>query len=360
MKFLNLSFKISVLLIINSIIINWSLANDLTLTEGKDYIVVVRDGGAGGYEAFPDIVRLPNDKLLCVFYAGYDHVSLPNERFKNGGKIAGCFSSDEGKTWSDPFTIFDSENDDRDPSIAVINSKKLICNFFSLKPSGESWVGAGTWIVTSDDLGKTWSKPQIVAQNYYTSSPIRQLPDSTIIMSLYAGEEKRGCGAVTFSNNEGETWSAPIDIDPGPLKLDAEPDVCIIESTKLYIVQRGHNSEPMGFAISNDLGKTWTVSESLNFPGHSPYLHRTISGAIILGIRDPVRKGTYIRISYDEAKTWSEPILVDKCIGAYPSMVNLKDGSILIVYYEEGKGSNIRARKFKISKDKKLEWLSWN
>ena len=59
--------------------------------------------------------------------------------------------------------------------------------------------------------------------------------------------------------------------------------------------------------------------------------------------------GTALRVSRDEAKTWGEAILVAAVIGAYPSMVNLKDGSVLIVYYEEGAGSNIRARKFRVT-----------
>ena len=49
---------------------------------------------------------------------------------------------------------------------------------------------------------------------------------------------------------------------------------------------------------------------------------------------------------------------VDSVIGAYPSMVSLKDGSVLTVYYEEGGGSNIRARKFRIEKDQ-VHWLDF-
>ena len=50
--------------------------------------------------------------------------------------------------------------------------------------------------------------------------------------------------------------------------------------------------------------------------------------------------------------------MVDKdCRGAYPAMVNLKDDSVLIVYYEEGGKSNIRARCFRVTKDS-VEWLS--
>jgi hypothetical protein len=36
-------------------------------------------------------------------------------------------------------------------------------------------------------------------------------------------------------------------------------------------------------------------------------------------------------------------------IGAYPATVELKDGSVLIVYYTEGKDSHIRAKRFKVT-----------
>lgn len=47
--------------------------------------------------------------------------------------------------------------------------------------------------------------------------------------------------------------------------------------------------------------------------------------------------------------TWSDPIRIDSYGGAYPSMVNLNDGSVLVTYYEEGSGSNIRARTINIT-----------
>jgi len=48
-------------------------------------------------------------------------------------------------------------------------------------------------------------------------------------------------------------------------------------------------------------------------------------------------------------------VAVDSVGGAYPGMVTLKDGGVLIVYYEENKESNIRCRKFSITK----EGVSW-
>ena len=54
--------------------------------------------------------------------------------------------------------------------------------------------------------------------------------------------------------------------------------------------------------------------------------------------------------SVDECRTWSENVLIDAVGGAYPSIVDLKDGTVLVVYYEEGGGSNIRAKRLRASK----------
>ncbi|HOV32160.1 MAG TPA: sialidase family protein [Candidatus Hydrogenedens sp.] len=341
------------------LLIAYVYGENTSLKEGKDYLVICRDGGVGAYEAFPDICRIPDGRLLCVFYDGYTHVSLPNEEHPKGGRISGIFSSDEGKTWGEPFVIYDSFYDDRDPSITVIDGKKLICNFFSLKPAenqNERWEGLGTWIICSEDWGKTWSESKQIFPEYYCSSPIRTLPDGTLIMSLYGREQ--GNGAVSFSNDKGLTWSKPIDVPIGDLKLDSEPDVCVLKNQNLFMAQRGRSSEPMGFSLSADGGRTWSISKPLNFPGHCPYLHRAPSGVLLMGIRYP-KNGTYMSVSTDEAATWCEPLLVDPCRGAYPSMVTLKDNSILVVYYEEGNGSNLRARKFTVTPEGKVEWVLW-
>ena len=66
----------------------------------EDFVYVCRDAGAGGYEAFPDVCRLRDGRLIAVFYAGYGHVSLPNERLPRGGRISYCVSDDGGRTWS--------------------------------------------------------------------------------------------------------------------------------------------------------------------------------------------------------------------------------------------------------------------
>lgn len=63
-----------------------------------------------------------------------------------------------------------------------------------------------------------------------------------------------------------------------------------------------------------------------------------------------------LHYSLDECQTWSDNVLVDTVGGAYPSMVNLKDGTVLIVYYEEGAGSSIRAKRLRATRSG-IEWL---
>lgn len=325
---------------------------------GALFTYVCRDAGAGGYEAFPDICRLKDGRLMCVFYAGYGHVAMPNEQLPKGGRISYCVSNDEGRTWSAPKILYDGPDDDRDPSIAQLSNGRLICTFFSLRNAPEKnppWDGLGSWMVTSDDAGRTWSQPRQIAENYYCSSPVRELSDGRLILGLYAEEDGKGWGAVTLSGDGGETWSKPIDIDNAGMPLDAETDIIELKNRRLYAAQRGRG-ETMAWSVSEDGGKTWSVSTPHGFPGHCPYLHRTTGGIIVMAIRDYAQKNTSMYYSLDECATWSERITVDDTLGAYPSMVNLDDGSVLIVYYEEGDGSSIRARRFRAS-ESGVTWI---
>jgi sialidase-1 len=350
----------------------------ITADPAPSFVYVCRDAGAGGYQAFPDVCRLQDGRLMCVFYASYCHVGLPSPQHPKGGQIAYCTSADEGHSWSKPRTLYDGPDDDRDPSIAQLSSGQIVCNFFSLHrrapanqpcpdPFREPYAGVGVWIVTSDDSGKTWSAPrQLYAPPYTCSSPVRRLSTGRLIMPLLAdtSEEgpnpKRGVafGAVGISDDGGKNWNRPIDIDNAGVYLDAETDVIELRDGRLWAAQRSSGS-PACYATSPDRGNTWTKSLPLGFIAHCPYLLRSASdpGVILLGYRaSPGFTG--LRYSLDECKTWSNPVVVDQVGGAYPSMVNLKDGSVLVVYYDDnGVTSRIRAKRFRVTRTG-VEWLS--
>ncbi len=324
---------------------------------GRDYVIVCRDAGAGGYEAFPDVCRLKDGRLMAVFYAGYDHVSLPTAAWPKGGRIVSCFSSDEGRTWSKAAVLYDGPDDDRDPSIVQLPSGRLLCNFFSLRAKADdpkAWDGLGTWLVESDDCGPHLVEAapafgRLLLQLAHPH-PARRPPDAG---PLQAGEGQ-GLGRRDRIRRRRQDLGTRRRHSQRRLQARRRDRRDRRSRTATILAVQREPSTTMCASTSADGGKTWSVSKPLGFPGHCPYLLRAPGDILLLAHRLPQ---TSLHYSLDEGKTWSASVLVDDCLGAYPSMVPLKDGSILIVYYEEGVGSNIRARRFRAGEGG-IDWLS--
>ena len=333
------------------------------LVDEKEYLphkIISRGDAAGPYQAFPDACRLADGDIMAVFYAGYGHVALPNDQWPKGGRICMVRSSDEGRTWTEPEILYDDDIDNRDPHIARMSDGTLICSFFSLKQvdrsvSPRGFTSQGVQIVCSKDGGKTWDAEArtLTPSGWVCSAPVREMPDGTYLLGVYHGHD---CGGVIRSTDKGQTWSEPIPIgkDAG-LPLDAETDVILLNDGTLYAALRSSRIN-MHYATSPDLGLTWSPVKDIGFKGHAPHLYRVSTGEILLTHRVPA---TSMHVSRDEAKTWLGPYQIDTVGGAYPATVELEDGSLLVVYYEEGGGSAVRIRRFRLREDG-LEPLNWD
>lgn len=308
--------------------------------------VISRGAAAGPYQAFCDVCRLREGDLLCVFYAGYGHVSLPSEAWPRGGRICSVRSADEGRTWTEPVVLYDGPDDDRDPHIAVLPDGKLVCSFFPYRQR-EGRTEFETCIVASADGGKTWeAHHRVLAAGWACSAPVRVLRDGTCLLGVYFADDARAYGGVLRSQNAGKTWSEPIAIGKeSGVRLDAETDVVQLGDGSLYAALRTER-ENMYYDTSRDGGLTWSGVRPIGFPGHCPHFLRLSSGVVLLTHRLP---NTALHVSRDECATWQGPYEIDQKSGAYASTAELKDGSVLVVYYEEGEGSAIRARRFRLT-----------
>jgi sialidase-1 len=309
--------------------------------------IVCSGEAAGGYAAFPDVCRLRNGDLFCVFYSGYGHVSVPNAEWPKGGRIMAVRSPDNGQTWSKPVVVIDTDQDDRDPSVACLKDGTLLLNWFTLHQNR-----VAVLLARSTDNGNTWSKPWKLAldspYSFACSSPVRELPDGSLILGLYHENKKLGFGATVKSYDGGKTWKDLALIgEKSGIYLDAETDVVPLKDGKLLAALRSSRVD-MHYAISDDFGKTWGPVRSFGFKGHCPYFLRHSSGVILLAHRVPA---TSLHWTADEGKTWHGPVQIDTVGGAYPSMVELPDGLVYCVYYEEGKGSSIRGVRLRVDKD---------
>lgn len=332
------------------------------LADSSYYQIISRGEAAGEYQAFPDACRLQNGDIVSVFYAGGGHVTYPSEKYPEAGRICMVRSRDEGKSWSEPVVIYDDQYDNRDPHISQLQDGTIMVTFFSLKLTEEKErTSGGIHIIRSDDNGNTWdNKSQMLTKedsNWYCSAPVREMPDSTLVFPVYHYElgKKVAWGGVFLSEDQGKSWSDVVSIGKeANLFLAAETDVIKLKDGSLFSALRGQNAVPMHYSISHDEGKTWADVKSMGFLGHSPYLTRLSSGEILLSYRG-VSSGesfdwdnayTALRISYDDGASWQGPYLMSESGGAYPSTVELKDHSILMIFYEEGEGSGIGALRF--------------
>jgi sialidase-1 len=256
-------------------------------------------------------------------------------------------SKDEAKTWSAPEVLYDGSDDDRDPHIASLRDGKLVCSFFPYRHPSKSKPDFETSIIRSSDGGLTWDKEhRVLARQWACSAPVREMPDGTLLLGVYHEEGETAYGGLLRSTDKGNSWSDPIPIGRGSgVRLDAETDLVQLRDGSLYAALRSDRTN-MHFAISRDLGLNWTDVKDIGFKGHSPHFTRLSKGEILLSHRLPQ---TALHISRDEAKSWEGPHQIDDKIGAYPSTVELKDGTVLIVYYEEGAESAIRARRFQVA-----------
>ena len=329
------------------------------------HMLISKGGDAGDYQAFPDACRLKNGDIVAVFYAGDEHVTKQSEKYPKAGRICLVRSKDEGKTWTRPVTIYDDTDDNRDPHIAQLSNGSLVVSFFSLRYAtfgAKDYKTLGSpQLIWSKNNGKTWDKHATLLEtrniDWLSSAQVREMPDGSTILPVYHQEGKGGLiawGGVMHSNDKGKTWGPVITIgEKANLPLAAETDVILLKDGTLYAALRAQQEVHMHYATSKDMGKTWSDVKDIGFRGHSPSFTRLKTGEILLTTRAfkdaPSKKGyTGLRISRDEAKTWEGPYMVDETLGAYPSTVELRDGSVLVVYYEEGKGSGIRAYPFKV------------
>ncbi len=330
-----------------------------SLAFGATFREITDTGPWGDYEAFPDVCRMANGDLYVVFYAGLGHVTNPSAERPKGGAIYGLRSSDQGATWSEPILVVDTGEDDRDPHVTQLSNGDLIVSYFTSRYYTEDDKrkrDCDVFVVTSSDGGDTWSEPVHVDTPYsdmtdrgrtvYVSGPVMQLKGSHVALPIYHGlNAGHFVTAVVHSDDYGKTWNRAVTVDEEASVAFSygfcEASMTRLGDGRLIIVMR----PGMHVAYSDDEGYTWSKAEKLPHPGDAPTVFRTSKGMLLIAHRTP---GTALTISPDDGKTWGAPWPIDTVGGAYPGLAELEDGSIICIYYEEGKGSDIRQAIFSV------------
>lgn len=297
-------------------------------------IVICKEPGK--YVGWPSIAKTPSGDLLVVFSGDRsEHVS-PD------GKVQMVRSRDNGKTWSEPVTIYDTPIDDRDSGIIQTKNGTMLVSWFTNKGGGE-W--QGHWIIRSTDNGFTWGKP-IRTEVTTPHGPI-QLRDGRL---LFAGQRPHESHRVPFtvgvqeSGDDGLTWKListfPIPRVEKPLSYD-EVHLVEVDNGKIIVLFRDcYGQNYIRQSVSIDGGYTWSAPQVTPMRGYPPHVIRLHNGwlLVVYGKRwEPY--GEYACISKDQGTTWNvenEIMLSNAPKGdlGYPASVQIDDGSIWTIYYQ--------------------------
>lgn len=319
--------------------------------------------GRGSYQAaYACNARLSDGRLLCV-YSAYDGADCLHV------VIEGKYSTDNGKSWGEPFTLIDSHpHVDYDSSILVMGDTLLVTST-TVPPTHAQFISTSrTMAVRSDDNGKSWSGAYEIPMPYrYTSGKINNglfLPDGTAMFGYSwdvrlqkeqklnsEGDEVVVVGLMV-SKDKGKTWSKGPELTTHVEKnasarhaisgLD-EPAFVICPDGSLFLLARSGRDQ-LYESRSRDNGLTWSG------PTPSPLISHNSPASLcafdgprpgILAVWNNSRTDRWplcAAVSFDCGKSWSRPYVLANTPGqqsSYPNCIQAADGVVVVVWQQD-------------------------
>jgi sialidase-1 len=344
----------------------------------------------GKYLAWPSIAQLPSGELIVAFSGDRDAHVCPF------GKTQIVRSIDSGRTWGAPETVNDTPVDDRDAGLLCTKSGRLLVTWFTLdysagdhykalppdklalyKPKYDTitpadrqmWTNPGIvrqkwlrghFLRASDDAGKTWG-PAVRTTGSAPHGPIER---SNGVLGYLGNQSYNDIGhadMLTYeeSTDGGLSWwivgRIPMftNVKDCDISYLCEPHVVEAADGSLVGVYRHELKRPttpevalretvLYFNHSTDGGVTWSTPQPSPIAGKPAHIMRLHDGRLMVSYGYRFKPyGQRVCISDDHGRTWKSeniiPIRDDGFSGdlGYPASVQLPDGTIFTVYYQQ-------------------------
>jgi predicted neuraminidase len=346
MKILVKCFSSLVLLILLSGCRNKS-SDDVNLK--KDYVLYLNAGDDNPRNSEGDFITLGDGRILFVYsrYTGNsadDHASA---------FLAGRYSSDKGKTWTDKdVQIVGQEGIMNVMSVSLLRLQNGGIALFYLRKNSDS--DCVPMLRISNDEAATWSDPVKCItdrEGYFVlnNSRVVQLKDGRLMMpvSLHKSPGDSTFARIGriwnyYSDDNGRSWKSGSEVPNNGSIVTQEPGVVELSDGDIMMYLRTMSGVQY-FSFSKDKGETWSPVEPGNIKSPcSPASITRISstGDLLLVWNDngADQKRTPFNIAYseDEGKSWvNRQNIEDNPDGSYcyPA-IHYAGKEILISYFD--------------------------
>ncbi|MEG2478824.1 MAG: exo-alpha-sialidase [Mucinivorans sp.] len=337
--------------------------------------VAVRNSGQDGVHSYriPGLVTSKTGTLMAV----YDIRRQTSYDLQDDIQVGLSRSKDGGRTWLPMQTIIDmrgtdglldSQNGVGDPSILMDEATGdiLVIGMWTQIPGGRAWWGvkqgkdvkqgaAQVVITRSQDDGKTWSRPEVISDNYKQDSwyihlqgPGRgiTMKDGTLVFPYqFVDSARMPHATIIWSKDHGHTWQ----VGTAARSNTTEAQVVEITPGELMLNMRDNRGGWRAVSTTKDLGQTWSEHPSsrkaliepvcmaslLNVPASQNGLGRDV-----LLFSNPnnskTRSHISIKASLDGGATWSDDhtILLDQELTWGYSCLTMIDKNTIGILYE--------------------------
>jgi len=228
------------------------------------------------YEAWPDLVLLPDGKLLCVFSECVHHGDRSRTR------IVLTTSSDRGRSWSPKRPVLASRPEDgfsyNCARLSILRDGRIgLC--VDRVPSGSEpdvSARAEVLLLFSADAGRSWSRPAVTPLHGIVPDKLLELASGRWLISAHCVEDGLMIQYLHYSDDRGRTWSPRIVVAKSKKYRVCEVSILPLDEKTLVAFLRENSGTGCDClkTISHDGGQTW--GRIIHFP--LPGCHRPVAG----------------------------------------------------------------------------------
>ncbi|MDF2648477.1 MAG: hypothetical protein K0Q73_4282 [Paenibacillus sp.] len=224
------------------------------------------------YEAWPDVTLTVGGKLVCVFSQCTHHGN------RSATRLMITESTDRGRTWGNkrPFTELTNGRPYWNCArISRLRDGRLIIVADQITKEREG--GGRNYLWIGDAEGMCWTGPIETPLEGIVPDKLCELPSGRWLLSAHSSDGQW----LRYSDNQGKDWSEPVLVAAQEgLKL-CEVSILPLEDGTLVAFLRENSGEGWDCykSISYDQGESWSGLYRMPLPG----CHRPVSGLLQSG-----------------------------------------------------------------------------